>query len=530
MAVKNVINNSSDPMDATNLTVASTYTIPNADGSADEVLVTDGLGAATWGAASAGSSLTWSEITTDTNAAVNNAYICNAASSITITLPDTFAVGDVVKLVGKNAGGWRVSPNTGDMIYYLNDYASEDEWFNPTNSRGCCEVVGLVANTSWSITEVEDTGFYSGGAIQIAGGFLSSYTINEDRTLSAWGDADNYSLGDATLVDKSTPIIVHRSYKYIDITGGGWVTGSNVTGFCGLIENHQAVGCGIAGIRGIQSRIGGTVNSVKEPTGIDFDYSYTNISTCNSHTIALKDDSTAWTWGINVRGQLGTGNTTAYYYPVSVIGGYSFIQVSCGVGASPNEYGYSAGLKADGSVWTWGYNANGQLGTGNTTDYSSPVSVTGGHSFIQIQCQAEYMNALKADGSVWCWGPGGFGRLGTGNTTNYSSPVSMIGGHSFIKIGGNQAQAHTIALKADGSAWMCGYNTDGRLGTGNTTHYSSPVSVTGGYSFIDIALGYYHSMALTHDNHVYAWGYNVNGQLGDNSTTSRSSPVSVTGL
>jgi len=61
----------------------------------------------------------------------------------------------------------------------------------------------------------------------------------------------------------------------------------------------------------------------------------------------------------------------------------------------------TSGLKANGSAWQWGQNGHGQLGTGNTISYSSPVSVIGGHSFIQVSPGFTHSVFLKSDGSVF---------------------------------------------------------------------------------------------------------------------------------
>ena len=528
MAKKNAINNKSDPLDATSITINGAYTLPDVDGTANQVIETDGGGNLSWTTPSGGASITWDTATNDTNAAVNYGYVVDSVSYVNITLPATCAVGDVVKIVGEGSGKWKVTPNTGDTIYYLDESVDDTSYFTATNYKGSCEAHCITANSEWEITEVEDTEFVKGNNIKINTGYYSSYYLNQYGALKAWGYNVNYALGDGTLTDYSSPIAVSRSYKYIDIAAGGFFNagGTKRNGAVGLAENNHAVGIGYSAVMGIQSRLAVTSLAVKEPTGIDFDYEYIDVSTGGSHSLCLRDDYTAWAWGYNDFGELGTGNTTDYFYPVSVTGGHSFIQIDCCTNYTFS--GTSAGLKSDGSIWMWGANTLGKLGTGNTTNYSSPVSVTGGHSFIQVACGGVFTIALKADGSVWGWGENTWGQLGDGTTVDKSSPVSAVGGHSFIDIAAGYR--FTIALKADGTAYAWGLNNVSQLGTNNATHYSSPVSVVGGYSYIDIASGADHTLAVTHDNHIYAWGRNNYGQLGDNSTTNRSSPVSVIGL
>jgi alpha-tubulin suppressor-like RCC1 family protein len=87
---------------------------------------------------------------------------------------------------------------------------------------------------------------------------------------------------------------------------------------------------------------------------------------------AIKNDGTLWTWGYNVGGRLGDGSTTGRSSPQTVAGGgTNWDHISCG-------YFHMAGIKTDGSLWTWGINQTGQLATGDTTGRSSPGQVRGG--------------------------------------------------------------------------------------------------------------------------------------------------------
>ena len=151
---KNAIDNSSDPLAVTALSIdGGTYTFPTVDGAANQIIKTDGAGALTWYTPSGG--LSFSEITTDTNAAVNNGYICNDGAVITVTLPATFAQGDAVYIFGKGAGGWRVEPNTGDTIYHLADDVDDSEYFASGDSRTCIRIYAITDNADWEIVKLE---------------------------------------------------------------------------------------------------------------------------------------------------------------------------------------------------------------------------------------------------------------------------------------------------------------------------------------------------------------------------------------
>jgi len=240
---------------------------------------------------------------------------------------------------------------------------------------------------------------------------------------------------------------------------------------------------------------------------------------------------TAWVMGRGNSGAIGDGYATNRTSPTSVVGGHRFVSGSI-------YNGSVVAIKIDGSAWAWGSNSYGQLGVGDTSNRSSPTSVVGGHNFVQVTRTNRNAAGLRSDGTVWCWGINESGIIGDGyNGFIYSrsSPTSVIGNHSFIKVvgGAEYGVNHFVALKADGTAWCWGANYYGNLGEGYSDfqyHRSSPVSVIGNHSFIDIASTLI-SLGLKADGTVWGWGgsgtYGVG--VGDNTTNSRSSPTSVAG-
>jgi len=245
------------------------------------------------------------------------------------------------------------------------------------------------------------------------------------------------------------------------------------------------------------------------------------------HTLALKSDGTVWAWGWNKWGQLGTDTPIDYRRkrPGQVLG-------LTGVSAVAAGGDHSLALNNDGMVWVWGYNSSGQLGDGTTTDKSSPVQVPGLTGVSAIAAGDEHSLALKIDGTVWAWGNNEYNQLGDGTTTQRSNPVQVpdLTGVSAVAAG----YRCSLALKSDGTVWAWGWNHCGQLGDGTTTDAfrgrSNPVQVTGLTGVTAISTVLYYSLALKSDGTVWAWGNNGNGQLGDGTTTQRNSPVQVTGL
>jgi YD repeat-containing protein len=156
------------------------------------------------------------------------------------------------------------------------------------------------------------------------------------------------------------------------------------------------------------------------------------------------------------------------------------------------------------------------------------VQVTGLNDVVAIAAGDDHSMALRNDGSVWTWGYNRNGEVGDGSTTNRVSPVAVtgVGEVTAIAAGTN----HSLALRSDGTAWAWGRNANGQLGDTTNTTSTSPVQVAGLGQLSTIAAGDNHSLASASDGTIWTWGRNFRGQLGDGTTTNRSTPTAVEGL
>ena len=126
-------------------------------------------------------------------------------------------------------------------------------------------------------------------------------------------------------------------------------------------------------------------------------------------------------------------------------------------------------------LFSWGYGKDGQLGLGNSTDYSSPVQVGSLTNWLTLAASGYAAFGIKTDGTLWSWGNGNNGVLGLGNTTSYSSPKQVGSLTAWLQATGGRYFA--FATKTNGTLWSWGNNANGQLGQSNTANLSSPVQI-----------------------------------------------------
>jgi hypothetical protein len=195
-------------------------------------------------------------------------------------------------------------------------------------------------------------------------------------------------------------------------------------------------------------------------------------------------------------------------------------------------YNFSLALKSDGTVWGWGLNYTyGVLGDGTFKVYplGTIVQAKGLTDVVAIDAGMRHSLALKSDGSVWAWGLDRETQLGDGSTDNLNIPTKMIGLDNIVAIAGGLN--HTLVLKSNGTVWACGRNLEGELGRGTfDLTFSFVNQVSNLNDVVAVAAGSTHNLALKADGTVWSWGANSNGQLGNGSEENSSIPVQVNGI
>lgn len=348
----------------------------------------------------------------------------------------------------------------------------------------------------------------------------SNYTcaLTVSSGVKCWGSNYWGQLGNGTTTSHSTPMDVS------DLTGGISAVSAGHTLTCALTTSGGVKCWGWNGY----GQLGDGTNTFIQSTPVEvigLTCSASTVSVGYNHTCAVMTAGEAKCWGYNWQGQLGDGTTTNRSTPVDVIG------LASGVSAVTTGGSHTCALTTSGGIKCWGDNWHGQLGDGTTTSRSTPMDVNGLTSGINaISAGWGHTCALTNSGGAMCWGANGSGQLGNGWNIDSLFPIfpgGLTSGVSAVSAGGG----HTCAVTASGGVKCWGRNDYGQLGDGTTTSRYSPIDVSGLASGISaVTAGDSHTCALTVSGGVKCWGANEFGQLGDGSVTNYSTPVDVSGL
>jgi alpha-tubulin suppressor-like RCC1 family protein len=380
-------------------------------------------------------------------------------------------------------------------------HAVDGSWLNNFNSEifkyggektwawGCNNCGQLGDNTTTSRSSpVSVVGGFTDWC-QVSAGGCHNLGVRKDGTAWAWGCNNCGRLGDGTTINRSSPVSVV----------GGFTDWCQVSAGCvhslGVRCNGTAWAWGCNG----NGRLGdNTLTNRVSPVLVTGGFTnWCQVSAGISHSLGVRTDGTAWAWGYGRCGQLGNNNASFQCSPVLVTGGFTdWCQVSAGIeyslGVRRNGTAWAwgnnyAGFLGDNTTTSRSSPVSVVGGFTDWCQVSAPgVHSGGGHSL-----------GVRRNGTAWAWGPNGGGRLGDNTTTNRSSPVSVVGGFTDwcqVSAGGS----HSLGVRTNGTLWAWGFNTSGKLGDNTTTSRSSPVSVVGELNdwWSQVSAGYSHNIAI----------------------------------
>lgn len=363
---------------------------------------------------------------------------------------------------------------------------------------------------------------------------LTHAVVTPDGNVLAWGNNGGrlgQGVPSATLESSNVPLYVK------DTTGTGKLSSIAAAsvgeyGMLALSENGEVLAWGG------QATL---PRYVPSPTGSGRLSRVVQVAIGEDNAVGLADDGTVFSWGSYPAH--GAGNDATFPNVVKDPTGTAPLTGIVSVSAGRL---FSMALTADGKVYAWGWNSDGQTGRGTRStseplpalvrknddgaELSNIVAISAGHAFGL---------ALTADGKVYAWGQNSYGNLGQGARTASTNPptvravlvkdpsgTGILSNIAMISAGGH----HALAVDRNGKMFSWGRSVNGQLGDGanrpiyNETH--KPIAVVGPTStgqFSDIAAfaaGYYNSLAVTRSGEVYTWGWNFRGALGNGTTAS----------
>jgi hypothetical protein len=278
----------------------------------------------------------------------------------------------------------------------------------------------------------------------------------------------------------------------------------------------------------------GIVNTVGTyPMGqIGTGQDWNKLSNVTEHALAIKIDGTLWAWGKNADGQCGVGTMglQEYFTAPQLVSTDSWTSVSVG------NY-HSLGVKADGTLWSWGSNESGQLGFGTMSiNYALvPTQVGTESNWAKVFTYSRNSFAIKTDGTLWSWGLANpvLGYQSTSSTSNLSP--HQIGNDSWLTISSSVAES-VLGIKTDGTLWGWGRNS---LPEPNVQFYGNGYPDTNVYTNGPIQIGtdsdwaqvchygQYATFLTKTDGTLWAHGRNTSGMLGTGTTLPVYAPVQL---
>jgi len=314
-----------------------------------------------------------------------------------------------------------------------------------------------------------------------------THTCALDNTGQAfcWGDNGWKRLGITDSVNQRRPVAVETPQHFLSLAAGSEET-------CALTNDGSTVCWGGA-------QPGTTPHSA-------FGALRLRSLDLNANGCGIAADSSAWCWGINTTGQIGSGRPTPARSTGAerVRGPQKWKLVTAGST-------FACGLATDGRGWCWG--SGNELGSLEVHESSSaPVAIAGSRGWQSITAGGNHACGIARGGAAWCWGKGENGALGNGQNASQRTPVAVSGGLTFASLAAGYA--YTCGLTVAGRAYCWGWNENGVLGNGTTRNALVPTPVSGTTVFASLSAGGGHVCGVTSAGAIYCWGDNADGALG----------------
>ena len=224
------------------------------------------------------------------------------------------------------------------------------------------------------------------------------------------------------------------------------------------------------------------------------------------HTITLSNDGTLHSFGYDGEGQLGLGHIGSVSLPTPIPNLPKISQISCGSR-------FTVCVDYEGFMWSFGENKYGQLGTGNKTNSNVPQKIKKIPPVLSVSCGYFHTLIITTDSNLWSCGNNKYGQLCLGNKKNRSKPrKTSFSNISKISAGNH----HSLFQNNKEEIFACGCNCSGECGSDFVNSYQITPSLMPDLpsNIVHFVCGSHHCLFLDSEGNVFSIGYNVYGSLG----------------
>ena len=340
--------------------------------------------------------------------------------------------------------------------------------------------------------------------VQTSAGYMFSFGLGSDGKLYSWGNNLHGYLGDGTTNDRHTPAPVNppqnapAGFTWKQVAAGSlhalglgsdgklYSWGNNLYGYLGDGTTNDRY----------------TPVPVIPPPNVSAGFTWKQVSCWGWHSLALGSDNWLYSWGYNGTNELGIGGPTGYQLtPVRVAAPQKTASGFIWVESKMGDY-YSLAIGSDGNIYGWGYGASGNIGNGDVDNEPSPTQAFKPYGVLpqfvwkQISSLSFASLAIGSDGNLYSWGGNANGQLGDNTTTQRNTPVRVAApqnaptGLTWVQVSAGWDN-NSFGLASDGNLYSWGKNANGQLGdnTTNDRHIPGRVNLPGTTTVTAVSFG-----------------------------------------